>query len=239
MARTKDLAMIHGAAFYFAHVSRDKKKIANHFGVTERTIERWSKEPEWEQALNAWGYTDDRSFTSPPRRDIAHKSRGSYQKAKAIYIEAQQAGEPHHKLATIVGEATGLPPATIRRWAMKHRWRDYYSDSNVPSGEIETFIGVSGTPYQFECYHILSEFPGVGAVFIFTKRRTVSGKNIHEPLYIGQTGSLESSFYDPKKFDCVKKKGGNTICIHPEKTEFLRFEKESDLIAVLNPICNE
>ena len=39
---------------------------------------------------------------------------------------------------------------------------------------------------------------------------------MHEPLHIGQTRSLEGSFYDPKKFDCVKKKG-NIICIHREK----------------------
>ena len=239
MARTKDLAMIHGAAFYFANISRDKKRIAEHFGVSVRTIERWSKEPEWEQALNAWGYTGERSFTPPPRRDIANESRESYEKARSIYIQALQAGEPDHKLATIAGEATGLPPATIRRWAMKHRWRDHYWDSNVSNKETETFTGVSGTPYEFECYNILSEFPGVGAVYIFTKRYAASGKNIHKPLYIGQTRSLEGSFYDPKKFDCVKKKGGNIICIHRENNESLRHKKESDLIDALNPICNE
>lgn len=239
MARTKDLAIIYGTAFYFAHISRDKKKIADHFGVTVRTIERWSKEPEWEQALNAWGYKGERSFTPPPRRDIANKFRERYEKAKAIYIEALQAGEPDHKLATITGKYIGLPPATIRRWAIKHRWREYYWESNNPNTECETFIGVSGTPYEFECYNILSEFPGVGAVYIFTKRYAASEKNIHEPLYIGKTRSLDGSFYDPKKFDCVKKKGGNIICIHREKIEFLRREKENDLIAVLNPICHE
>ena len=83
MARTKDLAMIHGAAFYFANISRDKKRIAEHFGVSVRTIERWSKEPEWEQALNAWGYTGERSFTPPPRRDIANESRENYEKGES------------------------------------------------------------------------------------------------------------------------------------------------------------
>ena len=239
MARTKDLAMIHGAAFYFANISRDKKRIAEHFGVSVRTIERWSKEPEWEQALNAWGYAGERSFTPPPRRDIANESRENYEKARSIYIEALQAGEPDHKLATIAGEATGLPPATIRRWAMRHRWRDYYRENRTSDREIVTFTGMSGTTYQFNPYKLLTEFPGTGAVYIFARHYVASKKNIYKPLFIGHTQSLEGNFYDLHKFDCVMEQGGNIICIHRENNESLRHKKESDLIDALNPICNE
>ena len=248
MAKMKDLAMIHGAAFYFANISRDKKRIAEHFGVSVRTIERWSKEPEWEQALNAWGYTGERSFTPPPRRDIANESREHYEKARAMYIQFLRDGEPEHKLATITADAINannennekkLLPSTIRRWATKHRWREYYRESNISNRETKTFTGASGTPYEFESYLLWTEFPGIGVVYIFTKRYPSSGKIIHEPLYIGQTQSLAGKFYDHHKFDCVMKQGGNIICIHRENNESLRRKKESDLIAALNPICNK
>ena len=239
MARTKDIALIHGAAFYFAYISRDKKKIANHFSVSERTIERWSKEPEWHQALDAWGYTGDRNFTRQPRRDIAYNSRERFDQAKAIYIQALRAGEPEHKLATITSESTGLQPSTIRRWAKRYKWHTYFQESDTADTEIVEFIGISKTTYPFETHSLGTEFPGIGAVYMFT-RGTQSGSGIiHEPLYIGETEPLEGSFCDREKFNCVRQHGGDFICIHREADEYLRRKIESDLIAALNPICNE
>lgn len=135
MARTKNVAKIHGAAFYFAHISRDKMDIANYFNVQKRTITRWAKEPEWEQALDAWGYEGDRKFLSPPRRDIAKNNKKLFKKARVTYIMAMLSGKPKHKLATITGEAVGLPRATIHRWAMQHGWREYSVVSQVSSSE--------------------------------------------------------------------------------------------------------
>ena len=125
MAKPKNVAKIHGAAFYFAHISRDKMEIADYFNVQKRTVTRWSKEPEWEQALEAWGYEGERKFLAPPRRDIANNKKKLFKKARDIYIEAMFAGKPMHKLATITGEAIGLPRTTIHRWAKQHGWREY------------------------------------------------------------------------------------------------------------------
>jgi len=124
MARPKNVAKIYGAAFYFAHISRDKKEIADYFNVQKRTVTRWSKQPEWEQALEAWGYQGERNFITPPRSDIANNNKKLFKKARDIYIEALLAGEPTHKLATITGEAVKLPRATIHRWAKQHGWRE-------------------------------------------------------------------------------------------------------------------
>ena len=238
MSKTKDLAMIHGAAFYFAYISRDKKQIANFFGVSNRTIERWSKEPEWEHALKKWGYTGERSFITPPRRDMANKYKESYERAKAIYFEAHHAGEPYHKLATIAGEAVDLPRTTIHRWATMHGWRDSIRNTEMQNRDSITFIGAYGTRYQFESHLIWTEFPYLGGVYIFTKRHHLQGNLIYTPLYIGETQSLAGRFYAHHKFDCVKRHLGNTICIHREDNEFLRRKKESDLIASYKPICN-
>ena len=239
MARTTDIAMIHGAAFYFAYISRDKKRIAGHFNVSERTIERWSKTTEWHEALNVWGYTGDRVFSRSPRRDIAYDSRERFDQAKAIYIKAFKSGELLHKLATITGEATGLPSSTIRRWANRYNWKAYLAESDAAYIEAVEFIGISKTKYPFETHILGTEFPDIGAVYMFTRRAKLGNEFIHEPLYIGETEPLIGRFCHREKFNCVRQQGGNYICIHRERDAYLRRKITSDLIASLTPICNE
>ncbi len=239
MANTTDIAMIHGAAFYFAYISQEKKRIAQHFNVSERTIDRWSKSIEWEEALNAWGYTGDRFFTRAPRRDIAFESRERFDQAKAIYIKAFNSGKPLHKLATITGKATRLPPSTIRRWANRYNWKAYFEESKATDKEIVEFTGISKTIYPFEAHILGMEFPGTGAVYMFTRRSQSDTEFIHVPLYIDEKDTLKGKFSNKFKFKCVQQQGGNFICIHREKDEYLRRKIVSDLIASLNPVCNE
>ena len=225
--------------FYFAYISRDKKKIAHRFGVSERTIDRWSKGHEWHEALNVWGYTGNRDFTRQPRRDIAYHSRERFDQAKAIYIQAFKSGEPLHRLATISGEATKLPPSTVRRWANRYHWKAYLGEDDLTDIDIVEFAGISKTIYPFETHILGTEFPDIGAVYIFTKGTESGGGILHAPLYIGETEPLVGRFCDSVKFNCVRQDGGNFICIHREKDEYLRRKIVSDLIAELNPICNE
>lgn len=239
MAKTRDIAMIHGAAFYFAYISQDKKRIASHFNVSERTIDRWSKTREWEEALNAWGYTGNRSFTRTLRRDIASASRERFEQAKAIYIKTFKSGEPLHRLATITGKATGLPPSTIRRWTNRYNWKAYLEEDEIAYRESAEFIGVSKTKYPFEAHILGTEFPENGAVYIFIKRTQIGNEFINKPLYIGEADELVGRFCNRYKFNCVRQQGGNYIYIHREIDEFLRRKIVSDLIPALSPICNE
>ena len=57
---------IHAAAFYFVNTSRDLHEIANAFGVTEYAVRKWAKTPQWEKALDVFGYTGDRYFITKP-----------------------------------------------------------------------------------------------------------------------------------------------------------------------------
>lgn len=260
MAKTIDLARIHGAAFYYAYISRDKKIIAEHFQVSVRTIERWSQTEAWRDALKAWGFTGEPTdFSSPPKRDIATKSRENFDRAKRLYIEALNAGEPDHKIASIVGEATGLPPSTIRRWAKRYNWRGYMREDsvlflndvqnrqltelnvdykNMEPVETVTFTGHSGTIYPFEIHILGTEFPLIGAVYIFTREIISKGETIHDPLYIGQAESMEGRFCDYRKFKCVRKYGVEYLCIHRVSDEIHRRKIVSDLRLALNAICN-
>ena len=120
----KNVGKIHAAATYFAFVSRDITAIAQVFGVDTRTIRRWAKDEEWEIALGNVNYTGDRSFETQPYRDTERDAGDTFEKARKAYIEAVRNGEPKHRLATIAGNAVGLPRRRIHAWAMKYKWRD-------------------------------------------------------------------------------------------------------------------
>lgn len=125
MAKQKDLAKIHVAASYFATQSRDIKQIARLINVSERTIRRWSKDDEWQKALEILGHDKGLSFKIKPKRDTIRDAGDLYDKAFKAYNEAIKNGEPSHSLARIVTESVGggLTKRRVRNWVKKYGWR--------------------------------------------------------------------------------------------------------------------
>ena len=121
--REKSLVKIPAAAFYFARISRDIRRIAEEFNVTEWAVHKWAKTAEWHKALDVFDYKGDRQFATQPKRDTARDNGEIFDEAKQAYQEALSAGNPYHKLATIAGERVGLPRRRIHDWAMKYNWR--------------------------------------------------------------------------------------------------------------------
>ena len=115
---------IHAAAFFFVNTSRDLHEIANAFGVTEYAVRKWAKTPQWEKALDVFGYTGDRDFITKPTRDTVRDAGETFETARKVYLQAMLNGEPKHKLATITGEAVGLPRRRIHAWAQQYNWRE-------------------------------------------------------------------------------------------------------------------
>ena len=128
MPQVKPIVKIHCAAAYFAFVSRDINEIADAFNTSNRTIRRWADDPEWEAALDACGYTGDRSFETQPYRDTERDAGGLFEEAREAYTVAVKSGEPPHKLATIAAEAVDLPRRRVHDWAVKHGWRERRED---------------------------------------------------------------------------------------------------------------
>ena len=119
----KSLVKIPAAAFYFARISRDIHQIAKAFDVTAWAVRRWAKTPEWKKALDVFGYTGTYRFTTQPKRDTARENGETFNRVRDTYINARQAGEPTHKLATIAENATGIPRRRVHEWAIRYGWR--------------------------------------------------------------------------------------------------------------------
>ena len=137
--RTRSLK-IPAAAFYFARISRSIHQIAKAFDVTEWAVRRWAKTPEWQKALDVFGYTGYRHFESRPKRDIARDNRKIFDTAKQAYQEALNAGVPQHKLATIASERVGIPRRRIHDWAMKYGWRQAFAATTYPFEKLREAI---------------------------------------------------------------------------------------------------
>lgn len=125
---TKDLAKIHGAAFYFAHFTQRLEKIADKLNVSDRTIRRYAEEPEWHKALDTYGYTGDRSFDKQKTRDTRRDNPEEYVTAFQTYTQLILDGVPKHKLITMTSKETGLPRDRIYTWARKNNWENHHEN---------------------------------------------------------------------------------------------------------------
>ena len=124
MPQVKPTEKIRAAAYYFVFVSRNIKKIASDFGVVERTIRKWEKLDEWTQVLDACDYQGPRTFEVQPYRNTERDAGEDFRKAREVYLEAQEAGEPRHTLARLTEERTGINRKKVGEWARKYGWRD-------------------------------------------------------------------------------------------------------------------
>ena len=118
------LVKIHSAAFYFSHISRDIHEISEMFGVSRHAIYKWAKMPEWEHALDVFGYTGDREFARRARRDTKRDAGDVFLRARQAYYKAINEGVPTNKLATVAGGVVGLPRRRIHAWAKQYGWRE-------------------------------------------------------------------------------------------------------------------
>ena len=134
MPHQNTIIKIHGIAFYFAHFSQDLNEIAEATGVGERQIRRYAETLEWDNALTAWGYTGNRNFTIKPSRDTVRDNGETFLEARKVYLEALRNRQPKHKLATIAGDAVGLPRRRIHAWAKQYGWREMIHNNEQNGG---------------------------------------------------------------------------------------------------------
>ena len=131
MARERDYARLHAAAYHFARFSRKAAEIAKSVGVADKTVRQYAQDPEWDRALNVFGYTGIREFERSPRRDVASEKAEIYERAREIYIQLLKDGAPRHKLASLTAKAVDMPTRTIHRWATNANWLYVYCNMKL------------------------------------------------------------------------------------------------------------
>ena len=122
MPKQRNYIKLHAAAFIFANITRAASEIADMLGITDKTVRRYADDPEWDNALDVFGYTGDRSFISAKKRDPKRDTPEKYKQAYALYLQHIKDDTPRHKIASRVGEETDLPARTVRRWAKLGNW---------------------------------------------------------------------------------------------------------------------
>lgn len=122
MSKKRNYVKLHSAAFIFANITRKAGEIADMLGIADKTVRRYTDDPEWTYALDELGYTGDRSFTRAKKRDAKRDTPEKYQHAHDLYLQLIKENTPRHKIAARVEEKTALPASTIRRWAKLGNW---------------------------------------------------------------------------------------------------------------------
>ena len=102
-----------------------------------------------------------------------------------------------------------------------------------------TFLGKSGTAYDFEVFSADTEFNDISAVYAFTKRTVSDGVGTHEFIYIGESEKLGGRKESHEKWDCISRQNGNCICVHAVIGNQNRLNIETDLLSANNPTCND
>ena len=124
MPNTRSYTKLHAAAYHFANISRRVDNIAKALAIDEKTVRRYSDDPEWDRALETFGYTGDRTFDREPTRNTARDAGVKYKHAHDLYIELYGDGTPQHKLATTTANTLDIPISKVRRWAKEGDWVD-------------------------------------------------------------------------------------------------------------------
>jgi hypothetical protein len=110
----------------------------------------------------------------------------------------------------------------------------------MPSLGKITFGGKSGKDYRFTVYPLGTKIRKRAGLYVIASRSHdgVSGHD-YEAVYVGHTEDLSQPFDRHHKAQEFSRCGANCICLHAEESEESRIEKEQDLVAAMNPKCND
>jgi len=102
------------------------------------------------------------------------------------------------------------------------------------------FKGKSGKAYRFKVYPLGTRFRKLSGVYVIANRsHGANGSRRLVPLYVGHTEDFSQPFAQHHKAKDFTKQGANCICLQSDTLEESRLTKEQDLIAALNPACND
>jgi hypothetical protein len=108
----------------------------------------------------------------------------------------------------------------------------------MPSLGKTIFKGKSGNVYRFRVYPLNTRFRKISGVYVIGSRECTSGSNRVVALYVGHTEDFSRPLDKHLKAKDFVEQGANCICVQSDAVEESRSTKEQDLIAALQPACN-
>ena len=111
------------AAFLFSQGQR-VVEIAKAVGVSEGTIYRWAKRPEWKTELDELGWTGSRDFQQHAKRDVKREFGTLIESSFNLYQQHRADGEPHHRALTRTAETQNLKRKRVAQWARRFNWKE-------------------------------------------------------------------------------------------------------------------
>jgi len=109
----------------------------------------------------------------------------------------------------------------------------------MPERERLTLSGNTYIAYDFDIFPIDADFHPIAAVYVVTRRTGRSGAAEHEVLFVGETPRLQEHFVEHPNAECFTRHKADCVGVHRQEDERARRETVDDLVAQLNPPCNE
>ncbi|EJW13147.1 hypothetical protein A33M_0306 [Rhodovulum sp. PH10] len=103
----------------------------------------------------------------------------------------------------------------------------------------QTFVGQSGTEYEFLLFQRDTEFKQAGAVYVVTIRYpSPSGGFSFRNVFIGETRDLSERQLNHRRTGCFDAVGANHVFVCLEGKEDRREAIKADLLAAYETPCN-
>ena len=96
--------------------------------------------------------------------------------------------------------------------------------------------GRSGIQYDYEVYDPAGNWNDVPGNYIFAR---LDQSGVWVALYVGETRSFNGRFSSHERWPCATRHGATHVHAHVNSTIAARREEEADLLAILNPPCND
>ena len=110
-----------------------------------------------------------------------------------------------------------------------------HSQVTTPSPFV-SWLGQSGTQYEFMVYPLGTELPPAPGTYIYAKQAE-NGQWV--PLYIAQTRDMHQRLEGHEKLQEAVENGATHILVHFSSTgQAARCTEEHDLVMHYRPVCN-
>ena len=109
----------------------------------------------------------------------------------------------------------------------------------MPSLGKITFDGMSGRAYRFTVYPLRTKIRKIAGLYIIANRSDSADGNRHQVVFISHTEDLSQPFERHHKAREFERHGANCICLRKDESEESRIQIVQDLVAAMQPVCND